>query len=102
MMIIKELSDRINDELHDAKKYIKAAYEHMDDQPQVADAYFKLSQEEMSHVNYLHEQVTRIINEYKATHDSIPTGMMEFYNTLHDMQIKKANKIKAKQEQYRK
>ena len=102
MMIIKELSDRINDELHEANKYINAAYEHMDDQPQVADAYFKLSQEEMSHVNYLHEQVTRIINEYKATHDSIPAGMMEFYNMLHEQQIKKANKIKAKQEQYRK
>ena len=73
MLIIKELSDKIQDELHDANKYINAAYEHMDDQPQVADAYFKLSQEEMSHVNFLHEQ-----------------------------QIKKANKIKQKQEQYRK
>lgn len=102
MLIIKELSDKIQDELHDANKYINAAYEHMDDQPQVADAYFKLSQEEMSHVNFLHEQVIRIINEYKATHDAIPAGMQAFYDMLHEQQIKKANKIKQKQEQYRK
>ena len=54
------------------------------------------------HVNFLHEQVTRIINEYKATHDAIPAGMQAFYDMLHEQQIKKANKIKQKQEQYRK
>ena len=65
MVIIKKISEKIDEELHDAEKYIKCAYKVEDDYPQLADVYYKLSLEEMKHVTMLHEAVVAIINEYK-------------------------------------
>ena len=100
MEIIKQLSEKIDEELHDAEKYIKCAYKVDETYPQVADVYYKLSLEEMNHVTMLHEAVVRIINDYKQRND-VPPGMQTLYDYLHDRQIKYAAKIKSKQEQFK-
>lgn len=101
MEIIRQLSEQIEDELEDAHKYVKKALKQKANYPQVADVYFRLSQEEMSHVNMLHDAVTRIIMEYSQDHE-VPPGMQAVYDYLHNKQIDKAAKIKAKQEEYTK
>ena len=100
MEIIKQLSEKIDEELHDAEKYIKCAYKVDETYPQVADVYYKLSLEEMNHVTMLHEAVVRTINDYKQRND-VPPGMQTLYEYLHDRQIKWAAKIKSKQEQFK-
>lgn len=100
MEIIKQISEKIDEELHDAEKYIKCAYKVDEEYPQLADTYYKLSLEEMKHVTMLHESVVGIIEEYKRN-NSIPPGMQTLYDYLHDRQIRKAAKIKAKQEQFK-
>lgn len=100
MEIIKQLVEKIDDELIDAEKYIKCAIKVKKDYPQLADAYSKLSMEEMGHVTILHDQVVRIINEYKKTNE-VPPGMQVLYDYLHERQINWAAKIKAKQEAYK-
>ena len=100
MEIIKQISEKIDEELHDAEKYIKCAYKVDEQYPQLADTYYKLSLEEMNHVTMLHEAVVRIINDYKQRNE-VPPGMQTLYDYLHDMQIKKAAKIKAKQDQFK-
>lgn len=100
MEIIKQISEKIDEELHDAEKYIKCAYKMEETYPQVADVYYKLSLEEMKHVTMLHDVVVAIINEYKRTNE-VPQGMQTLYEYLHDRQIKWAAKIKAKQEQFK-
>lgn len=100
MQIIKTISEKIDEELHDAEKYIKCAYKVEDEYPQLANTYYMLSLEEMKHVTMLHDAVVKIINDYKQNHE-VPEGMMVLYNYLHDRQIKWAAKIKAKQEQFK-
>ena len=100
MEIIKQISEKIDEELHDAEKYIKCAYKIDDQYPQLADTYYKLSLEEMKHVTMLHDAVVAIINDYKRTNE-VPPGMQTLYEYLHDRQIKWAAKIKAKQEQFK-
>ena len=100
MEIIKQISEKIDEELHDAEKYIKCAYKVDEEYPQLADTYYKLSLEEMKHVTMLHERVVAIIEEYKRS-NSVPPGMQTLYDYLHDRQIKWATKIKAKQEQFK-
>ena len=100
MEIIRKLSEKIDDELLDAEKYIKCAYKVEDEYPQLADAYYQLSLEEMKHVTILHEQVVRIIEDYKREHP-VPEGMQVLYDYLHQRQIKWAAKIKAKQDDYK-
>lgn len=100
MEIIKQISEKIDEELHDAEKYIKCAYKVDEDYPQVADVYYKLSLEEMNHVTMLHDVVVRIINEYKQRNE-VPKEMQLLYDYLHERQIKWAAKIKGKQEQFK-
>ena len=100
MEIIKQISEKIDSELHDAEKYIKCAYKVDEKYPQLADVYYKLSLEEMNHVTMLHDMVVKIINDYKQR-NAVPEGMQILYDYLHDRQIKWAAKIKSKQEQFK-
>ena len=100
MEIIRRISEKIDEELHDAEKYIKCAYKVEEEYPQLADTYYQLSLEEMKHVTMLHDAVIRIINDYKRDNE-VPESMQILYDYMHDRQIKWASKIKAKQEQYK-
>ncbi len=99
MEIIKQISEKIDSELHDAEKYIKCAYKVDEEYPQLADTYYKLSLEEMKHVTMLHDSVVAIINDYRRNNE-VPPAMQTLYDYLHNRQIKWAAKIKSKQEQF--
>ena len=101
MEVIKQISQKIDSELEDAEKYIKCAFKARDEFPLLADTYYRLSLEEMNHVAMLHDNVVKIIEDYKRTNE-VPTGMQIIYDYLHERQIKWAAKIKAKQENYKK
>ena len=100
MEIIRCISEKIDEELHDAEKYIKCAFKVREEYPQLANTYYQLSLEEMKHVTMLHDSVVKIINDYKRENE-VPEAMQILYDYLHDRQIKWAAKIKAKQEQYK-
>lgn len=100
MEIIKSIVTKIDDELEDAEKYIKCAYKVKAEHPQLAEVYYNLSLEEMKHMTLLHDQVVRIINEYKKTNE-VPVGMQTLYDYVHEREIKWAAKIKAKQDAYK-
>ena len=100
MQIIKSLVTKIDDELEDAEKYIKCAYKVKAEYPQLAEVYYNLSLEEMKHMTLLHDQVVRIINEYKKTNE-VPAGMQTLYDYVHEREIKWAAKIKAKQDAFK-
>ena len=100
MEIIKQISEKIDSELHDAEKYIKCAYKVDEEYPQLADTYYRLSLAEMEHVTMLHDNVVRIIDELRRTTE-VPEAMQVLYDYVHDRQIKWAAKIKAKQEQFK-
>lgn len=99
MKIIKELIENIDDELMDAEKYIKYAYETKDDYPELSATYFKLSKEEMVHMQTLHGQVVKIIEAYKATNE-VPASMKAVYDYLHERQVEWSERIELKQKNY--
>lgn len=100
MKIIKKISEQIEEELKDAKKYIQDAYRNQDEYPALANTYYELSVAEMGHVSMLHDMVEKIINEYAET-NPIPEGMKAIYDYLHGQHIKTARKIKIKQEEFK-
>ncbi len=100
MEIIKQLMEKIDDELEDAEKYVKLACKMKEKDKVLADLYFNLSIEEMGHMTKLHEQVVRIINDFKKT-NTVPPGMQTLYDYLHERHIKWAAKIKARQDGYK-
>ena len=101
MEIIKKLSEQIDEELGDASKYIKCALNMKEEEPDVAKLYYTLSLEEMKHATMLHDEVKKIIAAYKVKMGEPPKEMMFLYNYLHDKQIDRASKIKAKQDSFK-
>ena len=87
MKIIKCLAELIDEELHDADKYIELAMRWKDEQPDTADLFYELSTEEIGHMEKLHEEVTELIDEYKKQHGEPPRDMMTLYEYLHEKHI---------------
>lgn len=97
MKIIKCLAEKIEEELHDSDDYIALAMAWKDEEPEAADLFYQLSLEEMGHVDKLHVEVAKLINEYRQQTGEPPKEMLALYNYLHEKHVGEAMRIKVKQ-----
>lgn len=101
MKIIKELEELIEEEVHDVKKYAKLAAEYKHDHPALSHVFYTLSTEEEKHQAMLHEEVVKIIHEYRKSHGDPPVAMQAVYDHLHKRHVEKLAEAKNFQELYR-
>ena len=95
MQIIKKLSKMIMEEANDAEKYAQCALNNKESDKTLADTFYTLAGEELKHLEMLHAQVVRLINEVKAKGVTVPAGMMEIYDYVHAEQIEKVAEVKV-------
>lgn len=100
MRIIKQLAEYIEEEICDSEKYALMAMELKESYPEVANVMYMLSLEEMKHMQLLHEQVARVIAEYKKTNGEPPISMQAVYDFLHKKYIGEAKEVKILQDMY--
>lgn len=101
MKIISDIANTIEDLLDCAEVHINCALMKKEEYPQVAEVYYKISLAEMEHMNLLHTQIVNLINDYKKTHGDPPERMMGRQEYIHEQEIKKANKVKFLQAQFK-
>ena len=101
MKIIKCLSEKIEEELHDADAYIDLAMKWKTEEPDTAELFYTLSLEEMGHMDKLHDEVTALIKDYREKNGEPPKDMMTLYNYLHEKHIGMATMIRVKQGMYK-
>ena len=101
MKVIMCLTDKIDEELHDADSYIDLAMKWQAEDQDVSDLFYQLSTEEMGHMEKLHAEVVDQIKVYREENGEPPKGMMELYNHIHQKQIAEAMRIKVKQGMYK-
>lgn len=95
MKIIQKLSDMIEEEIEDAGKYARCALENKETNPQLAEMFYKLANEEMGHMATLHAQVTSIIEDYRKKNGNPPEVMLMLYDILHKKHIANAASVKG-------
>ena len=100
MKIIKCLSDFIAEELDGADAYISKALKIKDDYPQLAQILAALSTEEMKHMKILHDEVVKIIQDYRKEKGEPPTAMLAVYDYLHEKFIDHAKEIQIYQDMF--
>ena len=101
MKIIEYYTDKIAEELKDAKNYAMKALELRDTDPDQAQALYDISVEEMGHMSMLHSLVVGIIEKYRKEKGEPPVDMMARYNYLHQKAIEKAAKVKNLQSMFK-
>ena len=67
MKMIQLFMERIDDELQDAHDYVTLALEYRETEPEAADLFARLSDEEMMHAKLLHELAVSCIDQLKKT-----------------------------------
>lgn len=101
MKVIEKLEDFIDSEIHDAEVYAKCALKYKETDPTLAKLFYDLSTEEMRHMDLLHNEVVRQIEQYRKTKGEPPTSMQAVYDYLHEKQINEAKCVKEYQSMYR-
>ena len=101
MKEIKLLMEHIEDELEDAHTYAELAVKYKHDDPELADLFYRLSGEEMNHMNALHKAVVSRIEEYRKQKGEPPAAMMAVYEYLHKRDIERAENVGVVQGLYK-
>ena len=98
----EKLMRHIKDEVEDAKCYIKDALEAKAANPEIADLYYRLSDEELTHMTAFHKEVVRAIADYRREKGEVPEAMMTLYRYLHAEVMEEAEKVGVLQAMYKK
>ena len=95
MLIIKKLSKMIKEEICDAEKYANCALKYKDEDKTLAETFYTLATNELQHMDLLHTQVVRLINDYKAKKGEPPAAMQALYDYVHEEQMDNVKEVKV-------
>lgn len=95
MREIREVVKDIKCELKHAYKYAEEANKHKTEYPTLADAYYKIANDGLTHMDLLHKEIVMLIDKVRKAGTTIPSGMMEIWDYEHEQMIEDAAEVKA-------
>lgn len=103
MKIIADLSEFIEDELEGVEEYAKMAAEYKIDNKELADMFYGMASNEMTHLKNMHNWVVKFIEkEKKESTQKIPQGMLDVWAYKHRKMIERFNRAEIALQNYQK
>lgn len=94
MKKIQDIVKDIKGELHGAKHYAELANKYKDDDDSMSEMYAGISNQELGHVNTMHAQVVRIINDYRRKNGDPPAAMKAIWDWEHQQMVEEVAEVK--------
>ena len=101
MKLIKELTEKIEDEIHDIEEYSKMALEVKAEHPGLAHTLHTIAAQEDNHQAMLHDEVVKLIQEHRKEHGEPPAAMLAVYDYLHKRHIEKLAEARRYMDMYK-
>lgn len=95
MKAIKEITDDMLEELHDAKHRIKRAMEFKPLYPDIARRESEIAAQELTHAEKDHASAVELIEAYKKSKGDPPEYMLEFWKEKHEHYMEKYAHVKC-------
>ena len=102
MKMIKELAERIHEELEGAEDYAQLAARYRGHNDSLSMMYAEIAAQEMTHVDKLHTKAVEIITAWRHELGDPPKQMASIWDHEHKKMIKRAGEVKAMLEMARK
>lgn len=94
MKMIAEIVEDIREELDSAERYAKKAAKHKGVDDRLSSMYATMASQELSHVDTLHTQAVRLIQEQKDSGKEVPDGMQSVWDWEHEHMMDQVARIK--------
>lgn len=101
MKEMKEVALDIREMLEEAECYAREANKHKTQFPELARLYNQISQNRVSEINGLHEQVTTLIERAKRDGQEVPASMLAIWDWEHDLMLEAMADVKRLQDMYK-
>lgn len=101
MKVIQIISEKIEEEIMDAKSYMKMAIKYKEEYPDLSRTLQTIASQEIDHMNMLHDEVVSLIKRYRAEKGEPPQTMLAVYEYLHERQIEHYGEVKALMDMYK-
>lgn len=102
MKMIAEIVEDIREEMDGAEHYAKKAAQYKDQDRRLAGMYADIANQELNHVDALHTQAVRLIQDQRATGAEAPVGMQVVWDWEHSHMVDRVARIKILLDQYSK
>lgn len=95
MREIKEIAAFIEDEVDGVLEYAKTAVAYKDTRPGLSGLYGKLANTELQHVQMLHAEAAKLVNEAENKAIEYPQAMRDKWDKQHKKSIEKMAEAKT-------
>lgn len=95
MKTIAEIVEDIREELDSAEHYAKKAAKYKGIDDRLSSMYATMASQELSHVDTLHTQAVRLIQDQKDSGKEIPDGMQAVWDWEHSHMMDRVARIKV-------
>ena len=101
MIEIKKLSKAIKKQICAAEECARMALDYKEGDKALADTYYTAANQHLQIMNSFHDQVVRLITDYRKEKGEPPAMMQAWYDYVHEEQIESTREVKVLLEMYK-